>query len=128
MLYLTLIDIEREFDSINHRVLWNIRRHFYIQDNFIHNICQLYDGITCQVIHGESLADPFPVPTGVWEGRLLSTILCLLVTYWVKQKSTGINPNSMNKTKVRGAEIGDVGEFTYLWSATGREGDLTSEV
>ena len=31
-----------------------------------------------------------------------------------KTKSMRINANSSNKTKVRGAEIEDVGEYTYL--------------
>ena len=39
-----------------------------------------------------------------------------------KTKSMRINANSSNKTKVRGAEIEDVGEFTYLGSVISTSG------
>ena len=39
-----------------------------------------------------------------------------------------INANSSNKTKVRGAEIEDVGEFTYLGSVISTSGGTDEDV
>ncbi|XP_063416357.1 uncharacterized protein LOC134697999 [Mytilus trossulus] len=59
-LYLTFVDFERAFDSIDHQVLWNILRHYGIPEKKIISVIkQLYDGLTCQVSHAETLTDPF---------------------------------------------------------------------
>ena len=186
-LYLTFIDFEKAFDSIDHQILWSILRHYDIPEKIIAIIQQLYKRFTCQVIHSGSLTYPFPVSTGVRQGCLLSPLLFLMVTDWVsktsyseprgikwtlqscledldfaddicqlshrhqdsqeqasnlelnakkvglhlnptKTKSMRINANSSNKTKVRGAEIEDVGEFTYLGSVISTSGGTDEDV
>ena len=84
-LYLTFIDFEKAFDSIDHKALWNILEHYGIPEKIMSIIRQLYDGFTCQVIHGGSLTDPFPVTTGVRQGCLLSPLLFLIVIDWVSR-------------------------------------------
>ena len=151
-------------------------------------IRQLYDGFTfCQVIHGGSLTDPFPVSTGVRQGCLLSPLLFLMVIDWVsrtacdkpsgikwtlqscledldfaddicqlshrhqdsqkqasnlettaknvglyinpsKTKSMRINANNNTKTKIRGAEIDDVTQFTYLGSVISTSGGTDEDI
>ena len=84
-LHLTFIDFEKAFDSIDHHVLWSILRYYGIPEKVIALIQQLYNGFTCQVIHGGSLTDPFPVSTGVRQGCLLSPLLFLMVIDWVSR-------------------------------------------
>ena len=86
-LYLTFIDFEKAFDSIDHHVLWNILRHYGIPEKVVSIIRQLYQGFTCQVIHAGNLTDPFPVTTGVRQGCLLSPLLFLMVIDWISKTS-----------------------------------------
>ena len=95
-LYL-FIDFEKAFDSIDNQVLWNILRHYSIPDNIISIIRLLYDGFTCQVIHGGSLSDPFPVSTGALLVCLLSNPLLLVVIDWFSKfsRSLGIKMDNI---------------------------------
>jgi hypothetical protein len=47
-----------------------------------------YEGLTCQVVHGNQLTDTFLVKTGVRQGYLLSPFLFLLAIDWVMKTST----------------------------------------
>ena len=66
-------------------MLWEILGYYGIPHNIIQQIQQIYDGFTCQVNHGGTAEDPFPVSTGVRQGCLLSLLLFLLVIDWVSR-------------------------------------------
>jgi len=82
-LYVSFIDFEVAFDSIDRRSMWNILQHYGVPERLIQIIQELYNGYTCQVIHDGKLSDSFPVTTGVRQGCLLSPLLFLVVLDWV---------------------------------------------
>ena len=84
-LYLNFVDFQKAFDSVDHQVLWGILAHYGIPRKVISTIQKLYEGFTCQVIHGGTMGEPFPVTTGVRQGCLLSPLLFLLVIDWVSR-------------------------------------------
>ena len=86
-LYLNFVDFQKAFDSADHQVLWGILAHYGIPRKVISIIQKLYEGFTCQVIHGGTMTEPFPVTTGVRQGCLLSPLLFLLVIDWGQQNS-----------------------------------------
>ena len=96
-LYLNFIDFQKAFDSVDHQVLWGILAHYGIPQKLISMIQQLYDGFTCQVIHGGTTTEPFPVTTGVRQGCLLSPLLFLLVIDWVSRTAYS-NPTGIQWT------------------------------
>ena len=51
LLYITFIDFEKAFDSVNHRTLWKILRHYGIPEKFIAIIKQSYYNSQSRVIH-----------------------------------------------------------------------------
>ena len=73
--------MEKACDSIDHQVLWKILKHYGIPQKIISIIQQLYDGFSCQVIHGGNLTQPFIVTTGC----ILSPLLFLMVIDWVSK-------------------------------------------
>ena len=84
-LYLSFIDFQKAFDSVDHQVLWKILRYYGVPHKIISSKQQLYKGFTCQIIHVGTVTDPFPVSTGVRQGCLLSPLLFLLMTDWVSR-------------------------------------------
>ena len=82
-LYINFVDFQRAFDSIDHEVLWNIIRHYGLPEKIIKIIKLLYENFTCQVIHGRTTTNSFPVTTGVQQGCLLCHLLFLVVVDWV---------------------------------------------
>ena len=61
-------------------------------------IRNLYDGLTCRVVHGNQLTDAFPVRTGVRQGCLLSPFLFLMAIDWVMKVSTKDKRNGIQWT------------------------------
>ena len=82
-LYINFVDFQRAFDNIDHEVLWNILRHYGLPEKIIKIIKLLYENFTCQVIHGRTTTNSFPVTTGVRQGCLLPPLFFLVVIYWV---------------------------------------------
>ena len=80
-MYLTFIDFERAFDSIDHQVLWNNFKHYGIPEKIIFII-------TCQSFR----VDFFPVSTGVRYKDVFSLDppLSLMVIYWVSKMSYNV--------------------------------------
>ena len=87
-LYANFIDFKKAFDMVDRDMLWKILSHYGIPKKFINIIQQFYTGMTCQVIHGNSLTEPFSVKTGVRQGCLLSPMAFLLVIDWVMKRTT----------------------------------------
>ena len=60
--YITFIDFEKAFDSVDHSTLWKILRHYGIPEKFIQ---QSYYNFQIREIHNGELTPPFSVKTGV---------------------------------------------------------------
>ena len=87
-LYITFIDFEKAFDSVDHRTLWKILRHYGIPEKFIAIIQQSYYNSQTREIHNGELTPPFSVKTGVRQGCILSPMLFLLVIDWIMKTTT----------------------------------------
>ena len=87
-LYITFIDFEKAFDSVDHNTLWKILRHYGIPEKFIAIIQQSYYNSQIRVIHNRELTPPFSVKTGVRQGCILSPMLFLLVIDWIMKTTT----------------------------------------
>ena len=102
-LYMTFIDFEKAFDSVNHKVLWNILETYGIPAKIISIIKQLYINLTCQVLHAGTLTHSFPVTTGVRQWCLLSPLLFLVTLDWVCKTAFNI-PRGIRWTMVKRLE------------------------
>ena len=87
-LYITFIDFEKAFDSVDHNTLWKILRHYGIPEKFIAIIQQSYYNSQIRVIHNHEITPPFSVQTGVRQGCILSPMLFLLVIDWIMKTTT----------------------------------------
>ena len=87
-LYINFIDFEKAFDSLDRETLWMLMRHYGIPEKFISVIKHMYEGMTCQVLHGGDKSEEFTVQTGVRQGCLLSPFLFLLVIDWLMKETT----------------------------------------
>ncbi|RUS71656.1 hypothetical protein EGW08_020580 [Elysia chlorotica] len=63
-LYMTFVDFQKAFDSVDREVIWKLMQYYGIPHKFINIIRRLYENSTCQVIHDGKLTDPFKVETG----------------------------------------------------------------
>jgi len=87
-LYMTFVDFERAFDSVDRDVIWRLMHHYGIPPKFINIIQRLYEDSTCQVVHNGKLTDPFTVRTGVRQGCMLSPTIFLMVIDWIMRQTT----------------------------------------
>jgi len=87
-LYITFVDFEKAFDSIDRNTLWKLLGHHGIPGKIINLIRNTYEPSTCQVVHNGTLTEPFDIQTGVRQGCLLSPFLFLLVIDWVMTETT----------------------------------------
>ena len=87
-LYVVFIDYEKAFDSVDRSTLWKLLQHYGIPKKIIRMIRLAYEPSTCQVIHGNTLTEPFTVLSGVRQGCLLSPFLFLLVMDWIMKETT----------------------------------------
>ena len=87
-LYVVFIDYEKAFDSVDRSTLWKLLQHYGIPEKIIRMIRLAYEPSTCQVIHGNTLTEPFTVLSGVRQGCLLSLFLFLLVMDWIMKETT----------------------------------------
>jgi len=97
-LYVTFIDFEKAFDSLDREVLWQLMRHYGIPEKFISIIQNTYNGMQCKVIHEGQLTESFSVTTGVRQGCLLSPFLFLLAVDWIMRQSTEGKHNGIQWT------------------------------
>ena len=82
-LYITFIDFEKAFNSIDHTALWKLLAHYGIPEKIIRLIHTTYEPSTCQVVHNGSLTEPFSILSWVCQGSLLSPFLFLLAADWI---------------------------------------------
>ena len=87
-LYMTFIDYEKAFDSLDRNILWSLMRHYGIPEKFVRIIQKTYNDSVCKVVHSGTLTDPFKVHSGVRQGCLLSPLLFLLAIDWTMRRTT----------------------------------------
>ena len=86
-LYVTFVDFEKAFDSVDRESLWKILAHYGIPEKLICLIKKTYKPSTCQVVHNGSLTEPFNILTGVRQGCILSPFLFLLAIDWIMSRT-----------------------------------------
>ncbi|VDP44613.1 unnamed protein product [Schistosoma mattheei] len=87
-LYISFIDYEKAFDSVDRTTLWKLLRHYGVTLKIVSIIQSSYDGLNCKIVLGGQLTKLFEVKTGVRQGCLLSPFLFLLVIDWIIKAST----------------------------------------
>lgn len=97
-LYITFIDYEKAFDSVDRETIWNLLRHYGVPSKIVNIIRSSYEGFNCRVIHGGQLTEPFNVKTGVRQGCLLSPFLFLLAIDWIMKTSLNRSQNGIQWT------------------------------
>lgn len=91
-LYITFIDYEKAFDSVDREILWKLQRHYGVPDKITSLIRCMYEDMSCKIAHAGKLSESFAEKTGVRQGCLLSPFLFLLVIDWImKTTTTGRN-------------------------------------
>ena len=75
--FVTFVDYEKAFDSIDRVVLWKPLRHSCVPEKYIVLIQKTYEKCTCRVIHNGVLYELFEVLTGARQGCLSSPFLFL---------------------------------------------------
>ncbi|KAJ8371412.1 hypothetical protein SKAU_G00114400 [Synaphobranchus kaupii] len=79
--YVSFIDFEKAFDSVDRETLWKLMAHYGI-------IKSTYQGMQCRVLHEGCKSEAFEVLTGVRQGCLLSPFLFLLGIDWTMNQET----------------------------------------
>ena len=97
-LFISFIDYEKAFDSVDRDILWKLLNHYGVPDKFINLIKNTYEGMTCKVIHEGRLTEGFKVKTGVRQGCLLSPFLFLIVIDWITKRTTEGRRNGIQWT------------------------------
>lgn len=79
-LYLTFIDFEKAFDTLNHASIWNALECKGVPTKLIALIKGLYENATCRILHENQLSNKINICSGVRQGCVLSPLLfnCVL--------------------------------------------------
>jgi hypothetical protein len=86
---LNFIDVERAFDSINRRIMWQTLTEYGIPKQLLSLIRCMYDDLKCKIPHEGKLTDYIEITNGVRQGCILSPITFLLVLDNVMRKTLG---------------------------------------
>ena len=103
-LYVSFIDFEKAFDSVDRQTIWNILGHYGVPEKIVRIIRELYNYFTCQVIHDGKLSEEFQVLSGVRQGCLLSPILFLVVLDWVTRTAYASDGKGLQWTLMKKLE------------------------
>ena len=75
--------------------------HYGIPAKCVTLILQMYENYICLVMHNGTLSEIFEVKTGIRQGNILSSLMCILVIDWtlretVKQSEIAYSGHSLN--------------------------------
>lgn len=82
-LYITFIDYEKAFDSVNRETPWKLLRQYGGPKKLIFQIQCTCQDMSCRVTHAGQQSDSFEVKTGVRQGCSLSPFL-MVIDYIMK--------------------------------------------
>ena len=93
-LYVSFVDFQKSFDSVDHKLLLQQLVTYGTKGNFLKVIKSLYDQVKSCVRGNDSLTDIFPCNRGVRQGCLLSPVLFALylndLNHQIKESSQGV--------------------------------------
>jgi hypothetical protein len=72
-LYLTFIDYEKAFDSVDRECIWIALRETGLPVKIVNIIKEGYNMFNCRVFHDGQMSAPFDTVSGVRQGCLIST-------------------------------------------------------
>ena len=87
-LYISFIDYEKAFDSVDRETIWKLLR---VPKKKISLIRCTFQDMSCKIAHAGQLSESFEVKTGVRQGCLLSPFLFLIIDWIMKTTTTGRN-------------------------------------
>lgn len=87
-LYITFVDFEKAFDSINREQIWGVLRKRGIPQKIIGLLRELYRDATCRVLHRGELSDIIPIANGVRQGCVLSPLLFIVALDEIMRETT----------------------------------------
>lgn len=87
-LYLTFIDFEKAFDTLNHSAIWSALECKGVPLKLINLIKGLYENASCRILHEKQLSNKININSGVRQGCVLSPLLFNCVLDVVMNKAT----------------------------------------
>ena len=91
-LYISFIDYEKAFDSVDRETMRMLLRHCRVPEKIISLIRCTFQDMSCRIADAGQQSESFEVKTGVRQGCLFSPFLFLLVIDWImKTTTTGRN-------------------------------------
>ena len=88
-LYMTFVDFEKAFDSVDRETMWRLLRLYGVPSKIVNMVKLSYDGFKAGVLHEGAISGDFEMKTGVKQGCLLSPLLFLVVLDWVTREAFG---------------------------------------
>jgi hypothetical protein len=85
--YITFVDYEKIFDSLDRETLWKLLKHYGVPEK-VTNLLRRHEKMSCRIIHEGQFTEPFEVETGVRQGSLLSPFLFQLAVDWIMRTTT----------------------------------------
>jgi hypothetical protein len=85
-LYVTLIDFEKAFDSLNRKKIWRILKEYGTPQKIINLIKNMCKGSTLRVLHEGILSEPISTTSGVKQGCVLSPTIFIIVMDYIMKK------------------------------------------
>ncbi|KAL8596941.1 hypothetical protein ACOMHN_027887 [Nucella lapillus] len=149
-LYNIFVDFQKAFDSVDREVIWKLMQHYGFPLKYIAIIQQLYEDVTCRVIHEGKLTDPFQVQTGLEDLDFADDITLLshrqqhaqekLERVAVEAEKIGLrinigkteilrfNNQQQDPVRLQQEEIKEVEKFTYLGSVVSKDGGADDDI
>ncbi|XP_060069051.1 uncharacterized protein LOC132549148 [Ylistrum balloti] len=145
-------NFEKAFDSIHRESQWTIMRKYGVPDKIVRIVQLFYEDFQCAVEDQGEKGEWFNIKTGVKQGCNMSGFIFLVIMDWVMRKAVGndnryktkpqdeetsrvglktnkdktkvmrINAWNENTIKLRGLDIEDAEQFTYLGATVCKEG------
>jgi len=95
-----LLDIEKAFDSVSHKFLLQVLKHFNFGDQFISWIETIYSGRKSYIINNGFLTKPVEMAKGIFQGCPISPYLFLLI---IETMAIPVRQN----VNIKGIPVGD---------------------